>query len=91
MIKCKGMIFKLRKSSFWSNDRLVFKQEFYLMKSLSCNNCPKCEYIKEAIKIDVCENNDPWLSIDNLNSAELFEGVLYGGYEAGLRPIRRGR
>lgn len=88
MTACKGLIFKLRKSSFWNKDRLVFKQEFYLMKSLSCNNCPKCDYIKEQLKIDINENNDHWISDDEIARNELFEGYLIDDYGASLRPIR---
>lgn len=86
---CKGLIFKLNKSSYWSKDHLVFKQDFYLMKSLSCNNCPKCDYIKEQLKIDAHEHNDPWLSGGEIAWNELFEGYLIDEYEASLRPIRK--
>lgn len=89
MSTCKGLIFKLRKSSFWTKDRLVFKQEFYLMKSLSCNNCPKCDYIKEQLKIDINEHSDPWISGGEIARNELFEGYLIDEYESGLRPLRR--
>lgn len=88
MTTCKGLVFKLRESSFWNKDRLVFKQEFYLMKSLSCNNCPRCDYIKEQLKINISENNGHWISGDGIARNELFEGYLIDEYEAGLKPVR---
>lgn len=85
---CKGLIFKLRKNSYWCYDRIVFRQEFYLMKTLSCNKCARCEYIKDQLKIDIGEHNDPWLSNNEMNQGNLFEAFLYSDYESGLRPFK---
>ena len=88
-MKCKGLIFKLNKSSYWSKDRLVFKQEFYLMKSLSCNNCPECSYIKDQLKIDICEHADPWLSSREIAHGTFFKAILHDEFESGLEMISR--
>lgn len=88
MSNCKGLIFKRRKSSYYSKDRMVFKQEYYLMKSLSCNNCPKCEYIKEQIKIDISQDDEPWGLHDILGSNDMFEAYLIDEYQADIRPVK---